>query len=92
MKEERRVIKKAMFYEAKKIKKLKNMNEGLKLTEEEKVVIEKRINKELDLIKTFESALILYDYFKNRDDLILQEKEKNISDINKYKEKEFICG
>ena len=65
-KSERALVKKQIFDQMKKLKKLKNINERLKLTEEEKKEIERRIEKEVQCLRCFDSLLLLKDYVDKR--------------------------
>eukprot|EP00347_Sterkiella_histriomuscorum_P024212 403331923 len=67
--EERAMIKKQIFNKTKEIKKLKNIGERLKLSEEEKQEIERRTRKEVQCIKCFEFLITLDSYLKIRANL-----------------------
>ncbi len=63
---ERSMVKKLIYDQNKKLKKLRNINDRLKLTEEEKQEIERRTAKEAACIRQFEIALIIRNYMKAR--------------------------
>lgn len=70
LKQERTFVKKSIYEQQKKLRKIKNINERLKLTEEEKEEIERRIKKENKVIRYFEKAIIIRDYMQQRIDMI----------------------
>lgn len=70
LKMERAFVKKSIYEQQKKLRKIKNINERLKLTEEEKAEVDRRVQKENLVVRCFEKAMILRDYMHQRVQLL----------------------